>query len=46
MTLVKVYLLIPLGIVLFVLPRVSPACPAVSGFLWGGPLRHHPLWRL
>lgn len=36
MTLVKVYLLIPLGIVLFVLPRVSPACPAVSGFLWGG----------
>jgi uncharacterized membrane protein len=32
---VLVYLLISLGIVLFALPRVSPACPAVSGLLWG-----------
>ena len=32
---VLVYVLIPLGIVLFVLPRVGPASPAVSALGWG-----------
>lgn len=31
-----VYLLLPLGIVLFALPRVDPADLAVSSLLWGG----------
>ena len=31
-----VYLLLPLGIVLFALPRVDPANLAVSSLLWGG----------
>jgi uncharacterized membrane protein len=31
-----VYLLLPLGIVLFALPRVDPANPAASSLLWGG----------
>ena len=30
-----VYILIPLGVVLFVLPRVDPAGPAVSALGWG-----------
>jgi uncharacterized membrane protein len=32
---VVVYIAIPLGIVLFVLPRVSPESPIGSGLLWG-----------
>jgi uncharacterized membrane protein len=32
---VLVYLLIPLGIVLFALPRTSAECPLLSGLLWG-----------
>ena len=31
-----VYLLLPLGIVLFALPRVDPANLAASSLLWGG----------
>jgi uncharacterized membrane protein len=31
-----VYLLLPLGIVLFALPRVDPANPVASSLLWGG----------
>ena len=31
-----VYLLLPLGVVLFVLPRVDPAAPIVSSIGWGG----------
>jgi len=31
-----VYLLLPLGIVLFALPRVDPSNLAVSSLLWGG----------
>lgn len=30
-----VYLLIPLGIVLFALPRVNPASPLMSSLAWG-----------
>lgn len=30
-----VYLLIPLGIILFALPRVSPECPWLSALGWG-----------
>jgi len=32
---VLVYLLIPLGIVLFALPRTSAESPLLSGLLWG-----------
>lgn len=31
-----VYLLLPLGVVLFALPRVDPAAPLLSSLGWGG----------
>lgn len=31
-----VYLLLPLGVVLFALPRVDPAAPLLSSLAWGG----------
>jgi uncharacterized membrane protein len=31
-----VYLLLPLGIVLFALPRVDPTNPVASSLMWGG----------
>jgi uncharacterized membrane protein len=31
-----VYLLLPLGVVLFALPRVDPGAPLLSSLFWGG----------